>query len=133
MSWRFEVVKKHLEDLALGIAGENEERELLLVRDEATGILNMVVDCSSDVIVLEQFITVVPETGRDRLFERLLQLNRELSHGAFAVDADTARVLFRDTHLFGRLHENHIEASLRSLEKALADNGAELAALSTSS
>jgi hypothetical protein len=112
------------------ITAKDEEQGFLLVEDMANGIVNCLVDCSSEVIVIEQAVLLLPETGREPLLTALLALNRELFAGAFAVDAKNGRALYRATCLFQHLHSAHLELVFRDLEKALREHGPALAALS---
>ena len=62
----------------------------------------------------------------DDLFKRLLQMNRNLVHGAFALDEDAKVVLFRDTLQIENLDRNELESSINALSIALSEYGSEL-------
>ena len=64
------------------------------------------------------------------MFQRLLQMNRTLVHGAFVVDEDGKMVLFRDTLRLENLDLNELEGSIEALSLALAENANELLAFS---
>ena len=68
---------------------------------------------------------VLPATD-EKVLKRLLQLNRTLVHGAFAVDDGGEKVIFRDTLQLENLDLNELEASINALSLALAENSAEL-------
>ena len=125
MSEKFEQVKNFLVDIDLVIKEENEAEELVIVDDEDSGIRNLIIDCEPPILVLEQVIMPVPDDPRD-LFERLLQMNRTLVHGAFALEAESNVVLFRDTLQLANLDLNELEGSIRALSLALAEYGGEL-------
>ena len=122
----FERVKVYLVDLELTIVKEDEEEELLVVEDEDNGIKNLVVDCEDPILVLEQLIMKVPEDDSGTFFRRLLQINRTLVHGAFVLDEEGKRVLFRDTLQLENLDFNELEGSVRALSLAMAENADEL-------
>ena len=109
----------------LNITDENEQEELVVVEDEENGIQNLVIDCEPPLVVLEQMIMKVP-TDNSQFFKRLLQMNREMVHGAFVLDEDGKKVLYRDTLQLENLDFNELEASVHSLSLALAENGVEL-------
>jgi hypothetical protein len=67
---------------------------------------------------------LVPSEPKD-LFKRLLQINRELVHGAFVMDIDGEYILFRDTLQLENLDRNELEASIHALSLALAEYGEE--------
>ncbi len=125
MSDHYITVKNYLLDLDLKIVDENESEELVVVEDEDAGIRNLVVDCELPIVVLEQLIMEVPEDSGE-LFKRLLQMNRSLVHGAFALDEEGKYLFFRDTLQLENLDRNELEGSIRALSLGLAENGAEL-------
>ncbi|MDA0711488.1 MAG: molecular chaperone Tir, partial [bacterium] len=64
------------------------------------------------------------------LCKRLLELNRTLIHGAFAIDEETGTILFRDTLRLDTLDLGELEGSINALELAMAENAGELLAYS---
>ena len=126
MSENLDLVKGYLLDIDLKIVSENEAEELVIVEDEENGIRNLIIDCEPPIVILEQLIMDVPKDAGD-FFKRLLQMNREMVHGAFVLDdGEGSRVLFRDTLQLENLDCNELEGSIRALELTLAENGAEL-------
>ena len=126
MSENLDLVKGYLLDIDLKIVSEDEAEELVIVEDEENGIRNLIIDCEPPIVILEQLIMNVPEDAGD-FFKRLLQMNRTMVHGAFVLDDEEgSRVLFRDTLQLENLDCNELEGSIRALELALAENGAEL-------
>ncbi len=121
----FERVKGYLTDLGLTIIDENAAEELVVVDDEEHGIKNLVVDCESPIVVMEQLIMDVPAATVD-LFRRLLQMNRTLVHGAFVLDEEATQVIFRDTLQLANLDRNELEGSVAALSLALAEHASEL-------
>ena len=121
----FEKVKGFLAELDLKIVSENAAEELVVVEDEESGIKNLVIDCEDPILVLEQMVMAVPaEPGN--FFRRLLQMNRSLVHGAFAIDENVDYVLFRDTLQLANLDFNELEGSIRALSLAMAEHASEL-------
>ncbi len=125
MPEKFELVKSYLLDMDIPIVSEDEAEELVVVNDEENGVKDMVIDCEDPLLVLEQVIMEVPAEPGD-LYQRLLQMNRELVHGAFVLDADARLILYRDTLQLENLDRNELEASIQSLGMALADKAAQL-------
>ncbi|MEJ5300668.1 MAG: YbjN domain-containing protein [Thermodesulforhabdaceae bacterium] len=126
MSEHFQKVKSYLLDLDVEIVHEDPGEELFVVKNEERGITNLVVDCEDPILIIEQLIMPVPEKNRERFFERLLQMNRSLVHGAFVLDEESKHVIFRDTLQLKNLDFNELEASILALEMALLDYGDEL-------
>ena len=125
MTSKFELVKLYLYDMGLPIVKEDSAEELVVVEDEENGIKNLVIDCEEPILVLEQVIMNVPSDSVE-LFKKLLQWNRELVHGAFALDDDGARILFRDTLQLENLDRNELEASIQALSLAMAEYSSDL-------
>ena len=125
MSEKFELIKHYLYEMGLPIVQEEPAEELVVVENEEDGIKNLVIDCEEPIVILEQVIMPVPDKAGN-LYERLLKLNRGLVHGAFVLDEDAKRVIFRDTLQLANLDRNELEGSIRALELAMAEHGAEL-------
>jgi len=125
MKEKFELVKQYLQDMDMAIISEDEEEELVVVEDEDNGVKNLVIDCEAPILVLEQVIMAVASPS-EALYKRLLQMNRDLIHGAFALNEDGQLLLFRDTLQLENLDRNELEASIQALSLALSENGAEL-------
>ncbi len=125
MSENLEKVKDYLNELGFSPSSENTGEEIVIVDDEEKGIKNLIIDCEDPILVLEQVIMDVPQKT-DGFFKRLLQMNRTLVHGAFVLDEEGKKVLFRDTLQLENLDKNELEASINALSIALAENAGEL-------
>lgn len=125
MSENLTKVKNYLLDLDLKIVHEDEKEELVVVQDEERGIQNLIIDCESPIVVIEQPIMPVPKSPGD-LFKRLLQINRTLVHGAFVIDEAGRMIFFRDTLQLENLDFNELEGSITALSLALIENADEL-------
>jgi hypothetical protein len=125
----FATVKAFLQELNLSIVSETPAECILIVDDEERGIKNLVVDCEEPILIFEQVVMPVPATSVD-LFRRLLQMNRTLVHGAFTLDEDGGKILFRDTLRLENLDLNEVEGTIEALSLALAEHAAELLAFS---
>lgn len=125
MKEKFELVKEYLREMDIAIVSEDSDEQIVIVEDEENGIKNLVIDCEEPILVLEQVIMKVsPDAGG--FFKRLLQMNRNLVHGAFVLDDDGEIVLFRDTLQLENLDRNELEGSIQSLSLALSEYGGEL-------
>lgn len=125
MSEKFDLVKQYLFEMEIPIVSEDQAEELVVVDNEDDGIKNLVIDCEEPILVLEQIIMKVPQDP-DNLFKRLLQMNRELVHGAFVLDENAKLVIFRDTLQLENLDRNELEASIQALGLAMAEYSSEL-------
>ena len=125
MSEHFQTVKDYLQDLDLMIEEEDPGEELMVVNDEDRGIYRLIVDCEDPLLIVEQAIMPIPDNPGD-LYKRLLEMNRTLIHGAFAIDEETSTVLFRDTLRLETLDRSELEGTINALGLALAENAGEL-------
>jgi hypothetical protein len=117
-------------DIGLIIIRKNAADGLLVVEDEERDITNMVIDCEDPIVEIQQAIMGVPE-GADTnpLFERLLQMNGTLVHGAFTLAEDGTQVRFRDTLRLATLDLEELQGTINALHLALEEHGDELIAL----
>jgi hypothetical protein len=125
----FQTVKSYLQELNLSIVSEEPAECIFIVEDDERGIKNLVVDCEEPILIFEQVIMEVP-SNPGVLFRRLLEMNRTLVHGAFALTDDGKRVLFRDTLRLEHLDANEVQGTIEALGLALAEHAAELIAFS---
>jgi hypothetical protein len=126
MSATYEKVKGFILELGLRIYQEAPGEELFIVDDTERGIRKLIIDCEEGVLVLEQLILRLEGEVPSETYKRLLQMNRNLVHGAFVLDESGERLLYRDTLALGNLDLNELESTLNALSLGLAEHGAEL-------
>jgi hypothetical protein len=124
MVLHFEKVKNYLFELGFDIQSEDPEEGLVVITDEEQGISNLIIDCEDDILIFEQFIFKLKDPGNSQVLKKLLQINRDIVHGALAVDEDD-RIIFRDTLQLENLDINEIEASINSIGLLMAENAAD--------
>jgi hypothetical protein len=121
----FEKVKDFLLDMGFVMSQEDPQEELIVIDDEERAIKNLVIDCESPILILEQVIMPMPQDSSD-FCKRLLQINRTLVHGAFVLNEEGTTLLFRDTLQLENLDRNELEGSIDALSLAMAEYGGEL-------
>ncbi|MBT3508745.1 MAG: molecular chaperone Tir [Nitrospina sp.] len=121
----FEKVKNFILDMGFAISHEEPKEELVVIDDDERGIKNLVIDCESPILILEQVIIPMPQDSSD-FCKRILQINRTLVHGAFVLDEEGTTLLFRDTLQLENLDRNELEGSIDALSLALAEYASEL-------
>lgn len=122
MSTHFERVKSYIYELGFSPIRENEAEELVVIEDEDRGIKNLIVDCEDPILILEQYIFSISSSAPTDVYKRLLQMNRTLVHGAFVLDEEGKKVMFRDTLQLENLDLNELEATIHALSVAMAEN-----------
>jgi hypothetical protein len=122
----FDKVKLYLADLGLPVIKEDKGEELVIVTDQSQGINNLVIDCEDPILIMEQFVFKFSSPPSSNVLLRLLQINRDLVHGAFVIDDTGNNVIFRDTLQLGNLDKNELEGSINALSLAMAEYSLEL-------
>ena len=79
------------------------------------------IDCEEPILIFEQMVLDVP-ANPGSMFRRLLQMNRTLVHGAFALTEDGKRILFRDTLRLEHLDLNEVQGTIEALSLAMAEH-----------
>ncbi len=121
MSTHFEKVKEFVTELEYEIVSEDTAEELIVVDKEEDSIKNLIIDCEDDILIIESFLFEVSSTTKEML-EWLLKTNREIIYGAFVLDNEGKKVIFRDTLALENLDINELEGSLNSLQLLLAEH-----------
>ena len=119
----FNKVKSYLDQLEIEILREEPVEHLVVINDEKRGLNQMILDVEDELLIVEQFI--MNNTNESTFHKRLLQMNRQMIHGAFAIDDSGERILYRDTLQLQNLDLNELEASINSLGMALVEFGNE--------
>lgn len=125
MTQHFDRVKNYLIDLDYSIVYENAEEEVFVVELPEVGIQNLVIAIADPILIMEQYLFELHE-GKPEVFQKLLIKNRDIVHGAFALDESGTKVVFRDTLQLENIDLNEIEGSLNSLELLLSEYSDEL-------
>lgn len=121
----FEKVKSYLCELGYDVSKEDKENEIVIISNKRMGINDLIIDCEAPILILEQFIFDLKDNNSNVL-SRLLQMNRQLIHGAFVLDENAKKVLYRDTLQLENLDLNEIKASIDSLSVAMVEYADEI-------
>ena len=125
----FPVIRGYLLELGFDICHADEQQGLLVVDKPELGIRNLVIGCGEPLLILEQYLLDLPAPSL-AVYRRLLQKNRDIIHGAFALDDTGRRLIFRDTLQIETLDRAELEACFNSLELLLSEFADELIAFS---
>jgi hypothetical protein len=120
MAENFQKVRDYILDLGYDISHSNEEDNVLVVNDPSSGLNNLVIGVAEPLVIFEQFIFEC-KTENALIFKSLLQKNRDIIHGAFVLDEEGDKVIFRDTLQVENLDINEIEATINSLSLLLSE------------
>lgn len=129
MNSYFDTVREYLLELNFTIVQEDEADGLFVVANEDEGMTNIVLIVADPLLIVEQFLFEMSNPSEDK-FRQLLIKNRDIIHGAFAIDESGSKVFFRNTHECENLDLNELEATLNSLALLLSEYSDELIELS---
>lgn len=122
-----------IEDFALRlkcrIQYKNEKNGILKIDNEADGIHNLILGIAPPILIMEQFVFSFRD-GNLSMFKTLLQKNRDTIHGAFVINEEGNKVLFRYTMQLGSLDFNEFESALNSLGLLMSEFSQEIIAFS---
>ena len=118
-------VKDYLLELGFDICHADEQDNVLVVDKPELGIRNLVVGCGDPLLILEQYLLELPAPSLT-IYRQLLQKNRDIIHGAFALDDTGRRLIFRDTLQSDTLDLPALEACVNSLGLLLSEFADEL-------
>ena len=121
----FEKVKDYLLELNYSIVQQDESDGVLVVENEEEGVTNVVLIVADPILIVEQYLFDLEKDSME-VYKNLLMKNRDIIHGAFALDESGRKVLFRNTHECENLDLNEIEATLNSLTLLLSEYAEEL-------
>lgn len=113
-------VKNYLLELEYTIINEDENDGIIVIEREDDGINSLVLICADPILIIEQFIFEMKSDDAN-VYKSLLMKNQDIIHGAFTLDEDGKKVLFRDTLQLENLDINEIEGSLNSLALLLSE------------
>ena len=128
MDQYFNKVKEYLLELDYEIVSVDEQESLFIVNNTSAGVYNLIIDCEDPILIFEQYLFDVVEQN-PQTYQTLLQMNREIVHGAFVLDETGTKVIFRDTLQLENLDLNEMQGTLNSLELLLSEFSAKLIAL----
>ena len=121
----FTLLHTCLLELGFDIHHQDEAANLLVVSQPELGIYNLVLGCGEPLLIMEQYLLELPAPN-GAVYQRLLQKNRDIIHGAFVLDESGRRVICRDTLQLDTLNRAALEAVLNSLALVLSEFGDEL-------
>ncbi len=121
----FNKVGDYLLDLGYNIVVNDPKSEVYVVEKESEGINNLFIGVADPILIIEQYLFTL-DNDSPEVFKSLLMKNRDIIHGAFALDEEGDKVIFRDTLQVENLDFNELEGTLNSLSLLLHEYSDEL-------
>ena len=125
----FSKIKDYLLKLEYNILSEDKTEELVIVENQESGITNLIIDCEHPILIIELYLFDLKKEDIN-IYREFLKMNREIIHGAIALDESGKKVLFRDTLQIENLDINELQSTLNSLEVFLSENANKLLEIS---
>ncbi len=121
----FSKIKDYLLELEYNILSEDKSEEIVIVENQEAGITNLIIDCEHPILIIELYLFDLKKEDIN-IYREFLKMNREIIHGAIALDESGKKVLFRDTLQVENLDINELQGTLNSLEVFLSENANKL-------
>lgn len=121
----FATIKGYLLELGFDICHADEHESVFVVDKPELAIRNLVIGCGDPLLIMEQYLLDLPAPSL-QVYQRLLQKNRDIIHGAFALDESGRKLIFRDTLQIETLDLPEFEACVNSLGLLLSEFSEEL-------
>lgn len=116
----FKKIESFISDLGYAITYQNEKEGIFCIESEADGIKNLIIGVAPPILIMEQFIFKLKSDDKD-ILKSLLIKNRDIIHGAFVLDEEGEKVIFRYTMQIENLDSNEFEGALNSLGLLLGE------------
>lgn|SRR5690242_12742278 len=102
------------------IVYKNEQNGILKIDNEPDGIHNLIIGIAPPILIMEQFLFSFRADNLE-MFKQLLQKNRDTIHGAFVINEEGNKVLFRYTMQLENINFNEFEGAINSLGLLLSE------------
>jgi hypothetical protein len=116
----FETIENFALRLNCKILYKNEANGILKIENQSDGIHNLILGIAPPILIMEQFLFSFREDNLE-MFKKLLKKNRDTIHGAFVINEEGDRVLFRYTMQLQNIDFNEFESALNSLGLLLSE------------
>ncbi|MDR2917970.1 MAG: YbjN domain-containing protein [Tannerella sp.] len=116
----FKKIESFISKLGYSISYENEKEGIFCIESESDGIKNLIIGVAPPILIVEQYIFTL-KSDNVEVLKSLLKKNRDIIHGAFVLDEDGKKVIFRYTMQIENLDMNEFEGALNSLGLLLSE------------
>ena len=102
------------------IVYKNEKDGILKIDNEEDGIHNLIIGIAPPILIMEHFLFSFKKDNVG-MFKQLLQKNRDMIHGAFVINEEGNKVLFRYTMQIDNIDLNEFDGAINSLGLLLSE------------
>jgi hypothetical protein len=116
----FRKIESFISRLGYSVICQDEKEGIFLIESEQDGIKNLIIGVAPPILIMEQYIFTLQSDSAE-ILKSLLQKNRDIIHGAFALDEEGRKVIFRYTLQIEHLDINELEGAFNSLGLLLSE------------
>lgn len=116
----FKRVETFITNLGYSISYKNEKEGIFCIESESDGIKNLIIGVAPPILIVEQYLFTLKGDDKE-ILKALLKKNRDIIHGAFVLDEEGKKVIFRYTMQIENLDINELEGALNSLGLLLGE------------
>lgn len=116
----FKKIESFISKLGYAVSYRNEKEGIFCIESESDGIKNLIIGVAPPILILEQYIFTLKSDDKD-ILKSLLKKNRDIIHGAFVLDEEGKKVIFRYTMQIENMDMNEFEGALNSLGLLLSE------------
>lgn len=116
----FKKIESYIAELGYSVSYQDAKTGIFCVDNEADGIKNLIIGVAPPILIIEQFLFSLKSDDKD-IYKALLQKNRDIIHGAFVLNEDGSKVIFRYTMQIEHLDMNEFEGAINSLSLLLGE------------
>jgi hypothetical protein len=120
MNMYFRKIESFIARLGYSVSYRNEEKGIFCIESEADGIKNLILGVAPPILIVEQYLFTLKSDDKE-ILKSLLIKNRDIIHGAFVLDEEGKKVIFRYTMQMENLDMNELEGALSSLSLLLGE------------
>ena len=102
------------------IVYKNEKDGILKIDNEEDGIHNLIIGIAPPILIMEHYLFSF-KNDNVGMFKQLLQKNRDMIHGAFVINEEGNKVLFRYTMQIDNIDLNEFDGAINSLGLLLSE------------
>ena len=120
MTENYEKIKRIIDGFNVTVVSENQEDGIMVISDQDSGIDNLIIDCEDGIAILAQ--VMIPAPNKVESLTRLMQLSDQMIHGAFVINENGDKVIWKDTVRLADLDPAELTAPINALRAFVAEH-----------
>lgn len=113
-----EKVQEYIRRSGYEVLYQNEQTGILKISNENDGISQVILGVVPPILIIECFLFSIQKDDWE-MYKALLQKNRDMLHGAFVLNEEGNKILYRYSIQIENLDYNEFEAALNALSLLL--------------